>query len=144
MLTLRAYRLLYFLYNSFLKPYPFNRYGHWHSDLEGRGFYIPKCILDGKKIAGSTCDGIYCYRIDNIKIGFSSFWYNDWEPIHPKELRSLYGTFTAVEKNKYSMWYESKSIINCLYICHAKILRSENSYEDFHIENHVFRILFKA
>ena len=46
-----------------------------------------------------------------------------------QELRSLYGTFTAVEKNKYSMWYESKSIINCLYICLPKyILNGVNLY----------------
>ncbi|WP_220385942.1 hypothetical protein, partial [Klebsiella pneumoniae] len=29
--------------------YPVMRYGHWHSDLESRGFYIPKCPIDNKK-----------------------------------------------------------------------------------------------
>ena len=121
-------------------PYPFNRYGHWHSDLETRGLYLPKCITDGKNITGSTYDGVYCYYIDNIKIGFSSFWYNEWRPIHPKELRSLCGTFTAVEKDKYSMWYKNEDMIKCLYICRAKILRSEDSYREFDIENHDFSI----
>lgn len=121
-------------------PYPYNRYGHWHSDLEARGLYLPKCIVDGKNITGSTCDGVYCYYIDDIKIGSSSFWYNDWQPIHPKELRSLCGTFTAVERDKCSMWYKNEDIIKSVYVCRVKILRSEDSYREFDIENHEFRV----
>jgi hypothetical protein len=116
-------------------PYPINRYGHWYSDLETRGLYLPKCNIDGKNITGSTYDGVYCYYIDNIKIGFSSFWYNEWRPIHPKELRSICGTFTAVENNMYSKWYKNEDMTKCLYICRAKILRSEDSYREFDIEN---------
>jgi hypothetical protein len=121
-------------------PFPSNRYGHWHSDLETRGFYLPKCIIDGRNITGSTSNGVYCYYIDNIKIGFSSFWYNEWQPTYPKELRSLCGTFTAVEKDKYSMWYKNEDMIKCQYICRAKILRSKDSYREFDIENHDFSI----
>ena len=121
-------------------PYPYNRYGHWHSDLETRGFYVPKCFIDGKNIIGSTSEGVYCYYIDNIKIGFSSFWYNDWKPIHPKEIKSLCGTFTAVAKDKYSMWYMNENMIKCLYICRAKILRSEDSFREFDVENHEFSV----
>jgi hypothetical protein len=121
-------------------PYPYNRYGHWHSDLETRGFYVPKCFIDGKNIIGSTSGGAYCYYIDNIKIGFSSFWYNDWKPIHPKEIKSLCGTFTAVAKDKYSMWYMNENMIKCLYICRAKILRSEDSFREFDVENHEFSV----
>lgn len=121
-------------------PYPFNRYGHWHSDLEARGFYVPNCNIDGKKVVGSTTDGLFYYAIDDIKIGFSSFWFNQWKPIHPKELRSLCGTFTAVEKDKYSIWYKNEDMTKCLYICHVKILRSEDSYREFDIEDHNFSI----
>ena len=121
-------------------PYPFNRYGHWHSDLETRGLYLPKCIADGKNITGSTCDGVYCYYIDNIKIGKSSFWHNEWQPVHPKELRSLCGTFTSVERAKYSLWYKNEDMIKCVYACRARILRSENRHREFDIENHEFRV----
>ncbi len=121
-------------------PFPLNRYGHWYSDLETRGLYLPLCDIDGKNIIGSTCDGVYCYYIDDIKIGFSSFWYNDWQPNHPKELKSLCGTFTAVEKDKYSMWYKNEAMIKCVYICHAKVLKSKDSYRKFDIENHDFSI----
>jgi hypothetical protein len=121
-------------------PYPFNRYGHWHSDLEARGLYLPKCIVDGKTITGVTYDGVYCYYIDNIKIGASSFWYNDWRPIHPKELRSLCGTFTSVERAKYSLWHKSEDVIKHLYTCRARILRSEGFHREFDIENHEFRV----
>ncbi|EGO8686693.1 ATP-binding protein [Escherichia coli] len=52
--------------------YPVMRYGHWHSDLESRGFYIPKCPIDNKKIVGSSSDGLFSYSIDGSQVGFSS------------------------------------------------------------------------
>ncbi len=121
-------------------PFPLNRYGHWHSDLEARGLFLPKCNIDTKNITGSTWNGVYCYYIDNIKIGFSSFWYNDWQPTHPKELKSLCGTFTAVEKDKYLMWNEKKFTGNSVYVCHAKILRSEDFFRELNTETHHFVI----
>src|SRR5690606_27867834 len=84
--------------------YPFMRYGHWHSDLESRGFYIPRCMIDGKKIVGSTSEGLFCYSVDGSKIGFSSFWYNYWQPIHPKGIRSLCGSYTVVNKKECWQW----------------------------------------
>jgi Cdc6-like AAA superfamily ATPase len=121
-------------------PYPLNRYGYWHSDLEARGLYLPKCIADGRNITGSACDGVFCYYVDNIKIGSSSFWYNDWQPVHPKELRSLCGTLTSVERARYSLWYKNDDMIKCLYACRARILHSEGLHREFAIENQEFRV----
>ncbi|GGG05883.1 hypothetical protein GCM10010995_24250 [Cysteiniphilum litorale] len=64
---------------------PFMRYGHWHSDLESRGLYIPKCNIVDKKVVGSSADGFFNYVVDGVKIGFSSFWYNNWNLFIPKE-----------------------------------------------------------
>lgn len=120
--------------------YPFMRYGHWHSDLESRGLYIPKCTIDNKKITGSSYNGLFYYFVGSATIGFSSFWYNNWQPTHPKGVRSLCGTYTAVSKEKLGVW---SSLVDTqqkqFYICNATVLSSEESYKEYN--QHEFNFL---
>lgn len=112
--------------------YPPMRYGHWHSDLESRGFYIPRCTIDGKKIVGSSYDGFFNYFVDGLKIGFSSFWYNDWQPIHPKGIRSFCGTYTVVSSEKIDEWHISNRVERKdFYLCKAIFLSSGDSFREF-------------
>jgi len=121
--------------------YPFNRYGHWHSDMEARGLYIPKCDVDGKKVVGSTTNGLFCYYIGQSKIGFSSFWFNQWKPIHPKGIRSLCGSFTVANKENVSAWLNVRgSQFSSVYICKAKVLTSEDDFREFNEQEIVFVI----
>lgn len=112
--------------------YPFMRYGHWHSDLESRGFYIPKCTIDGKKIIGSSSDGLFNYSVDGSQVGFSSFWYSDWQPIHPRGIRSFCGSYTAVSKERIEEWHSSSETEHkSCYLCKAILLRSEDYFREF-------------
>lgn len=123
-------------------PYPLMRYGHWYSDLESRGFYIPKCTIDGKNIIGSSADSLFYYSVDGETIGFSSFWYNYWQPIHPKGIRSLCGSYTAVSKERMVEWRSLSSAqhISC-YVCKAIVLTSENDYSEFN--EHVIEFIIR-
>lgn len=113
-------------------PYPFMRYGHWYSDLESRGLYVPTCNIEGKKIIGSTEDGLFYYSVDGDKVGFSSFWYNYWQPIHPKGVKSLCGSYTAVSKGKIGKWLSlSGTQHKSYYVCKAIVLTSEDSFRDY-------------
>ncbi|SCN46746.1 DNA circulation protein, putative [methanotrophic endosymbiont of Bathymodiolus azoricus (Menez Gwen)] len=115
-------------------PYPLNRYGHWHSDMESRGLYVPKCDVEGKKLIGKTTDGEFrfCYYVDKSKIGFSSFWFSEWQPKHPKGVRSLCGSSTVIYKDKLGDWYTEKELVaGFVYVCKANVLSSEDSYRDF-------------
>ncbi|GIC28430.1 hypothetical protein VCSRO53_3591 [Vibrio cholerae] len=117
--------------------YPFMRYGHWHSDLESRGLYTPKCNIAGKKIIGSSSGSRFGYFVGDDNIGFSSFWYNDWQPIHPKGVRSLCGSFTAVNRDKIGKWLNlSVGRQKSYYVCTAVVLTSEDSFRDY--DQHVF------
>lgn len=112
--------------------YPFMRYGHWHSDLESRGLYIPKCTIDGRKIVGSSSDGLFIYSVDGSKVGFSSFWYNYWQPIHPMGIRSLCGSYTAVSKERIEEWHKSnEDEQQSCYLCKAILLTSEDSFRNY-------------
>ncbi|PCQ35877.1 ATP-binding protein [Providencia rettgeri] len=112
--------------------FPFMRYGHWHSDLESRGFYIPKCNIDGKKIVGSSSDGLFSYFVHESQVGFSSFWYNDWQPIHPKGIRSFCGSYTVVNKERIEEWHSSSETERkSCYLCKAILLTAEDNFREF-------------
>lgn len=113
-------------------PYPFNRYGHWHSDMEARGLYVPKSDIKDKRIVGKTVDGAFYYYADGSNIGFSEFWFAGWQPNHPKGIRSLCGSSTVIYNEKLGDWYsENESTVSFIYVCKAKVLSSTDSYRDF-------------
>ncbi|EFL5683109.1 hypothetical protein AAS35_004429, partial [Escherichia coli] len=121
--------------------YPVMRYGHWHSDLESRGFYIPKCPIDNKKIVGSSSDGLFSYSIDGSQVGFSSFWYNDWQPIHPKGIRSFCGSYTVVSKERIEEWHRSSGAERkSYYLCKAIVLTAEDNFREFNVQEIEFFI----
>ncbi|WP_299494866.1 ATP-binding protein [uncultured Shewanella sp.] len=123
-------------------PYPFMRYGHWHSDLESRGLYVPKCNIDGKKIIGSSDGGLFCYSVDGDKVGFSAFWYNYWQPVHPKGVHSLCGSYTAVIRENVGEWLSSsgRQDKSC-YVCKTIVLTSEDSFREFNQQEIEFVVL---
>jgi len=98
------------------------------------------CTIDDKKVTGSSYNGLYCYTIDGATIGFSSYWYNAWQPIHPKGVRSLCGTYTAVSKEKLGVWSNlDDTQQKSSYICNATFLSSEESYREYN--QHEFNFL---
>lgn len=113
-------------------PYPFYRYGHWHSDMEARGLYVPKSDIKDKRIVGKAVDGAFYYYADGSNIGFSEFWFAGWQPNHPKGIRSLCGSSTVIYNEKLGDWYsENESTVSFIYVCKAKVLSSTDSYRDF-------------
>ena len=117
------------------------RYGHFHNDLESRGLYVPKCFIDGKSILGKSENGYFYYSIDGLTVGYSSYWNNNWKPIHPNDIRSLCGTYTALKKAHYSKWFPS--IVKKkkqFYVCKASILTSKEIYKNFDVQEIKFTI----
>tara|TARA_R110001583_G_scaffold51161_7_gene159726 strand:- start:329 stop:610 length:282 start_codon:yes stop_codon:yes gene_type:complete len=74
---------------------------------------------------------LYCYTLEGATIGFSGFWYNNWQPIHPKEVRSLCGSYTAISKEKLGEWSSQIDTQDAnRYICNTIVLSSEESYSE--------------
>lgn len=112
--------------------YPFMRFGHWCLDIESRGFYVPKSTIAGKKIVGSSSNGLFCYSVDEIKIGYSSFWYNYWNPVHPNGIRSYCGSYTVVGQEELNVWLDSGNVGSSrYYFCKAILLTSKDKYREF-------------
>lgn len=122
-------------------PYPILRYGHWFSDLESRGLYVPNCNISDKKVIGSAKDGLFYYSIEEANIGFSSFWYSEWKPVHLKGIRSQCGTYTALNNKSCPACFEPiNKEEKFLYICKALLLSSEDSYSEYELEELNFTI----
>ena len=112
--------------------YPLLRYGHWHSDVEARGIYVPVCAISGKSVQAKSSENVIEFEIDSEKIGYASYWNNYWRPSHPMQLLSLYGTYTILKQTDYSKWIPSISKeTKYFYTCNAKILKAEDSFREF-------------
>lgn len=121
---------------------PFMRYGHWHSDMESRGFYIPTCNISGKNVTALPKDGLLFYTVDEIEIGFSSYWYNQWSPIHPKGVRSVCGTYTVSLKENINTWFNFGSKkTSGFYICDAKVLTSKDQFREYDEQEYRFTLM---
>ena len=121
--------------------WPFLRYGHWHSDIESRGIYIPVCTVGGKNVRAIPANKVIEFEVDDVIIGHASYWNNCWRPSHPKEISSLCGTYTVLRPETYSKWVQPVSDeTKYFYACNAKILKAEDTFREFEIQDINFTI----
>jgi hypothetical protein len=64
---------------------------------------VPICRAPGKNIQAKSANSFIEFEVDNLKIGYSSYWNNYWKPIHPKQLRSLCGTYYLEPRTLFKM-----------------------------------------
>jgi len=121
-------------------PYPYMRYGHWHSDLESRGIHVPISSIDDVKISTSSKDGVLLFAANETIIAYASFWNNHWKPIHPIGVRSLCGTCTVANKETTSVWSDDSEALKSIYIINATVLTSEHSYGEYNSEEYAFHV----
>ncbi|MGB0732990.1 MAG: hypothetical protein ACPGPF_04470, partial [Pontibacterium sp.] len=121
-------------------PYPYMRYGHWHSDLESRGIHVPISSIEDVKITTSSKDGVLLFAANGTIIASASFWNNHWKPIHPIGVRSLCGTYTVAIKEAISEWRGDSETLNPIYLINATLLTSEHSYGEYSPQEYAFYI----
>jgi len=116
--------------------FPFLRYGHWHSDIDSRGVYVPVCAVDGKSVNARSANNVIEFEVDDVKIGYASYWNNSWRPSHPMEIPSLCGTYSALCPEEYYRWIQSISEeTKCFYACKAKIIKAEDTFREFETQD---------
>lgn len=112
--------------------YPVSRFGHFYSDLETRGIYIPLTYDKNKNIVAKSRNGELNFLLDKNIIGTTGYWYYQWEPTHPKEVISLCGTYTLLYKSQFDNWI-NKKIKNYqnTFICKVSIIIRDSSYGEY-------------
>ncbi|GAB6146114.1 ATP-binding protein [Desulfocicer niacini] len=121
--------------------YPLLRYGHWHSDFESRGVYVPVCAVEGRGVNARFANNVIEFEVDDVKIGYASYWNNYWRPSHPKELSSLCGTYTVLRSEEYFKRIQPISDeTKYFYACNVKILKAEDTFREFETQDINFTI----
>lgn len=112
--------------------FPLTRYGSWHSDYESRGISVPLIVSDEQYVEASYFDETLKFCLEDKMIGDFGHWYVEWNPIHPKSIKSLCGTYTLLDKNSVSVWIgESEKEKPQALICTVKMVTRENTYSNY-------------
>lgn len=121
--------------------FPISRYGHWHSDMESRGLYVPLHFGIDTKVRGQSSNGVLKFHFDTDIIGELGFWYYKWSPVHPKPLKSFCGSYTLLDMTRYSKWI-SRDLLDFewSYLCEVKHLQREYSYSEFSVSVSTFLV----
>lgn len=108
------------------------RYGHFYSDLEARGVYIPLTYDQNKIIQGVPNKNKMQFQIDDFNIGEFGYWYYKWEPTHPQAITSLCGCYTILSKENISYWMHNKfKGLPHVYICKASLLSRDRIFTEY-------------
>lgn len=112
--------------------YPLSRYGHWHSDLETRGIHIPLTYDKNREIKALPFDGELKFLIDEHMIGKFAYWNYHWDPIHPKGLNSLCGTYTLLSSSNLDHWMHNKlSGKEQVFMCKVSQIRRDRTFASY-------------
>ena len=121
--------------------YPASRFGHFYSDLETRGIYIPLTYDKNKDIVAKSGNSKLNFLLDENIIGTAGYWYYKWEPTHPKKVISLCGTYTLLYKSKFDNWLNEKiKDYKDTYICRVSRIERDSSYSEYSHSRKYFKI----
>ena len=121
--------------------YPISRFGHFYSDLETRGIYIPLTYNKNKNIVAKSGDSKLNFLLDDNIIGTAGYWYYKWEPTHPKDLTSLCGTYTLLYKSQFNNWiHEKVKDYVDTFVCGVSILTRDSSYGNYRYSRKYFTL----
>lgn len=121
--------------------YPISRFGHFYSDLETRGIYIPLTYDKNKYIISEPGNGQLNFLLEDNIIGTAGYWYYKWEPTHPKKIISLCGTYTLLSKSTITEWINK--IFNKwkhVYICKVSIIERDRIYNQYNRREKYFTL----
>lgn len=121
--------------------YPLTRYGHWHSDLETRGIHIPLTYTENRRIKASPLDNELVFMLDEHVIGKFGYWNYHWDPIYPKGLNSLCGTYTLLSSSNCDHWMHDKlSTMDQVFICKVSQIRRDRTFAPYKTNDKQFVI----
>lgn len=112
--------------------FPLNRHGHWNSELESRGIYVPLSSVEGVEVTGTTSNTVFEFTALDHLIGHSGYWNENWMPVYPRGINSRCGSYTTLTKEHYSIWaagYTEKT--KHFYTCRAIHFHADGSYQGY-------------
>ncbi|APW65279.1 hypothetical protein LPB137_05165 [Poseidonibacter parvus] len=119
--------------------YPISRFGHFYSDLETRGIYIPLTYDKNKDVIAEPGNGQLNFLLEDNIIGTAGYWYYKWEPTHPKKIISLCGTYTLLSKSTITQWINKNfNKWEHVYICKVSIIERDRIHNQYNTREKYF------
>jgi hypothetical protein len=114
------------------------RISPWHSDINSRGLFTPRCQVEGNGIKASSESGLLKYRVNKINIGYFGYANNRWQANFIRESKANCITFTILNKQQLDFWVNKENLDldrHCL-VCKVKSFERDSSYGEYtHSEN---------
>ncbi|NDV25960.1 hypothetical protein [Desulfovibrio sp. JC010] len=117
---------------------PKNRFGHWHSDIETRGIYVPVLSTIESELIG-TCEGHHInFNHDGNTIGHCGYWNVNWDVAYPQGFGPNCGTYTLLNKDHLKTWVTEPTLSSLSFLCRARFTTKKMAYESYSTEEMLF------
>ncbi|WGX73876.1 hypothetical protein QJS67_04755 [Acinetobacter radioresistens] len=112
--------------------YPRHRYGHWSVEQDSRGIYVPIIPDTEFKIIGCSDNKLIRYLLDNMEVGVSGYWNEEWNRTYPSKIKPKCATYTLLYPQYFQ--YIGNTETEFKYVCKVNIASKERDYSDFQFE----------
>jgi hypothetical protein len=116
------------------KSYPYQHYGHWHSEVDSRGIYCPVLWNENDKLVMRYTDNCIEFICKESKVAEFRYANNNWQPSYNKAGNSNTISMLMLEKEHKNIWTEQ---IECeSFRCQIRVFKKKESYSDFEMEDY--------
>lgn len=112
------------------RSYPLKHYGHWHSEIESRGYFSPVPLDKETKLVLKNVDNSIEYSIGNNRIGTFKFANCNWQPSYYKDGKPNTITKLMLDSKNRKYWQSEYGKPESL-LCIIKLFQRDDSYKDF-------------
>lgn len=123
------------------KSYPYQHFGHWHSELESRGIYCPVLWNESDKVVMRYADKCIEFICDKYKIAEFKYTNNNWQPSYNRSGKPNTISMLMLEKEHRKVW--SNPTQNESFYCKVRIFKKNESYSDYEMEEYEQLLLSK-
>lgn len=116
------------------RSYPYQHYGHWHSEIENRGIYSPVLWSESDKLLMRFVDNSLEFVCGTNKIAEFKYANNNWQPSYNRLGKPNTISVLMLEKEHRKIW--SEPTLNESFYCKLRVFKREESHSEYEMEEY--------
>lgn len=116
------------------KSYPYQHFGHWHSELESRGIYCPVLWNESDKVVMRYADNRIEFVCDEYKVAEFKYANNNWQPSYSRLGKPNIISMLLLEKEHRHVW--SDPTHNEQFYCKVRAFKKNESNSEYEMKEH--------
>lgn len=113
------------------RSYPYQHFGHWHSEVDSRGVFCPVIIENEKKLVMRNADNCLEFVYGDDIIAEFKYANNNWQPSYNRNSTPNTISILMFDKKNRKTWSEPTK--DEAYYCRIKVIKKKESYSDFEV-----------